>query len=63
MPALKDMLHNNDGEGAQTIEGNKRTKQESCVDKLTLGDGPVNNLYDPSHKAIDREKHDVIKET
>ena len=61
MPALEIMLHDNDGKSAQTVNGNKRTIQESRIDKLPLGDGPVKNLEDPSQEAINGEKHDVVK--
>ena len=61
MPALKNVLHDNDHESAQAVDGNEGTKQESRIDKLPLRERPVNNFQQPSQKAINGEKYNIIK--
>lgn len=61
MPRMEKILKNKDKSRAYAVNGNERPVQKTGIDKLPLSDGTVNNLDDPSHKGVDREKRQIEK--
>ncbi len=61
MPRMEKILKNKDKSRAYAVNGNERPVQKTGIDKLPLSEGTINNLDDPSHKRVDREKCQIKK--